>query len=76
MIICNYTRDERIVNMKIGGLIKMTLLDYPEHVACSVFLKGCNFRCPFCYNSSLIEMEDSSNCLSEQDLFDFFKNKS
>ena len=61
--------------MKIGGLIKMTLLDYPEHVACSVFLKGCNFRCPFCYNSSLIEMEDSSNCLSEDDLFTFLKTR-
>ena len=61
--------------MVIGGLIKMTLLDYPQHVACSVFLKGCNFRCPFCYNSSLIEVEDSSSCLSEDDLFAFLKTR-
>ena len=37
--------------MKICGLQKMTLLDYPGKVACTVFLGGCNFRCPFCHNS-------------------------
>lgn len=46
--------------MNIVGLIKMTLLDYPGHVACTVFLQGCNFRCPFCYNSSLIESQKDS----------------
>ena len=40
--------------MKIAGLQKMTLLDYPGKVACTVFLGGCNFRCPFCHNSELI----------------------
>ena len=39
--------------MKIYGLQKMTLLDYPGHVACTVFLGGCNFRCPFCHNYEL-----------------------
>ena len=38
----------------IAGLQKMTLLDYPGKVACTVFLQGCNFRCPFCHNSSLL----------------------
>jgi len=40
--------------MKIAGLQKMTLLDYPGRVACTVFLQGCNFRCPFCHNSLLL----------------------
>ena len=40
--------------MKIYGLQKMTLLDYPSHVACTVFLGGCNFRCPYCHNYELI----------------------
>lgn len=57
--------------MIIAGLQKMTLLDYPGHLACTVFLKGCNFRCPFCYNSSLVINEDSSNEISEQEFFDF-----
>ena len=40
--------------MKIAGLQKMTLLDYPGKVACTVFVQGCNFRCPFCHNSDLL----------------------
>ncbi len=39
--------------MKIYGLQKMTLLDFPGHVACTVFLGGCDFRCPFCHNFDL-----------------------
>ena len=40
--------------MNIAGLQKMTLLDYPGKIACTVFLQGCNFRCPFCHNSDLL----------------------
>ncbi len=40
--------------MIFGGLQKLTLLDYPEKVACTVFCVGCNFRCPFCHNGSLV----------------------
>lgn len=38
----------------IAGLQKMTLLDFPGKVACTLFLQGCNWRCPFCHNSELI----------------------
>lgn len=41
--------------MEIQGLQKMTLLDYPGKVACTLFLGGCDFRCPFCHNSELLE---------------------
>ena len=41
--------------MKIFGLQKMTLLDYPGRVACTVFLGGCDFRCPFCHNFELVD---------------------
>ena len=40
--------------MRISGLQKLTLLDYPGHVACTVFTGGCNFRCPFCHNAPLV----------------------
>ena len=40
--------------MNIAGLQKMTLLDFPGKVACTVFFQGCNFRCPFCHNSDLL----------------------
>ena len=41
--------------MKIHGLQKMTLLDFPGHVACTVFLGGCDFRCPYCHNYELAD---------------------
>ena len=40
--------------MKIHGFQKTTLLDYPEHVAATIFVGGCNFRCPFCHNGQLV----------------------
>ena len=45
--------------MVIHGLNKLTLLDYPEHTACTLFCGQCNFRCPFCQNSSLVLNPDS-----------------
>ena len=41
--------------MNINGIQKLTLLDYPGHVAATVFLAGCNMRCPWCHNSELID---------------------
>ena len=60
--------------MNIGGIQKLTLLDYPGHVACTVFLKGCNFCCPFCYNTSLIDGETLSPVL-EDDFFKFLNTR-
>ena len=40
----------------IFALQKVSLLDYPGNVACTVFLGGCNFRCPYCHNSELLDM--------------------
>lgn len=47
--------------MRIDGLQKMTLLDFPGRVACTVFTAGCNFRCPFCHNAPLVtEIEETA----------------
>ncbi len=56
--------------MNICGLQKLTLLDYPEHVACTVFLGGCNFRCPYCHNYDLVTGNVAS-VIDEKDFFDF-----
>lgn len=40
--------------IKISGMQKLTLLDFPEHTACTLFVPGCNFRCPYCHNSELL----------------------
>ncbi len=57
----------------IGGLQKTTLVDYPGQVAATVFLTGCNFRCPFCYSSELVlpEKIKKQPKISEKELFDF-----
>ena len=56
--------------MKICGLQKVTLLDYPGHVAATVFIGGCNFNCPFCYNSSLIN-NDADEVITEEEFFEY-----
>ncbi len=58
----------------IAGLQKMTLLDYPGKVACTVFLQGCNFRCPFCHNSGLLAPQGDPG-ISEEELFAFLKKR-
>ena len=61
--------------MIIAGLQKLTLVDYPEKLACTVFLAGCNFRCPWCYNPELVlpeKIKDNSQ-ITKKDFFDFLK---
>ena len=60
--------------MKIAGLQKMTLLDFPGRVACTVFLQGCNFRCPFCHNSQLLGGNGPEG-LTEEALLDFLQKR-
>lgn len=61
--------------MRIGGLQKMTLLDYPGKVACTVFLTGCNLRCPYCHNPSLVLPGCAGQELPMEDLLDFLKTR-
>ncbi len=61
--------------MKIFGLQKMTLLDFPGKVACTVFTGGCNMRCPFCHNASLVTAIDLSDVMEEEMLFRFLRNR-
>lgn len=57
--------------MRIGGLIKFSLVDYPGRTAAIVFTQGCNFRCPFCHNPELVIPECFSSPLPEEDFFSF-----
>jgi pyruvate formate lyase activating enzyme len=63
------------VIMRISGLQKMTLLDYPGLVACTVFTVGCNMRCPFCQNASLVNRIEEENLLPEEEFFSFLKKR-
>ena len=60
--------------MLIKGLQKLTLLDYPDKLACTVFLGGCNFRCPFCHNASLVRC-DGEDRISTDEFFAFLESR-
>ena len=61
--------------MIIKGLQKLTLLDFPGHVACTIFTSGCNYRCPFCHNASLALSRDEGADYSEEEILDFLKKR-
>ena len=63
--------------MNISGIQKLTLLDYPGKVACTVFISGCNFRCPYCHNSSLVLSKniETDNLIRETDLLSFLDSR-
>lgn len=61
--------------MHIAGLQKMTLLDYPGKIACTVFLPGCNLRCPFCHNASLVLPERLQPLMTQEELLDFLSTR-
>lgn len=62
--------------MKICGFQKMTMLDFPGKVACTVFTGGCNFRCPFCHNALLVTEIDNENTFDEDEIIAYlYKRK-
>lgn len=61
--------------MKIYGLNKTTLLDYPGKVAATIFLGGCNFRCPFCQNSSLVLNPSAQPEIPVKEVLSFLKKR-
>lgn len=63
--------------MRIGGLQKVTLIDYPGKIACTVFLSGCNFRCPWCYSKELVLPEEIKRHpkIAQREFFEFLKEK-
>lgn len=61
--------------MQIHGLNKTTLLDYPEHVAATIFTGGCNFRCPFCHNGELVLHPLDYPLISKDEVMTFLKKR-
>ena len=59
----------------ISGLQKVTLLDFPGKVACTVFLTGCNLRCPYCHNPDLVLTKDNGKYISEKEFFEFLLSR-
>lgn len=61
--------------MLIKGFQKTTLLDFPQKVACTVFTGGCNFRCPFCHNASLVTHMRPEDTVSKEDILSYITKR-
>lgn len=76
-IIYNFYVDflSEVIYMNIQGILKMTLLDFPGKVACTIFTGGCNFRCPFCHNAPLVLPELFDEPLNIDEIFSFLEKR-
>ncbi len=70
VIIVPITNSEGGLCLKIGGLQKITLLDFPGCVACTVFTSGCNFRCPYCHNAPLVDKLPEDELSDDSEVFE------
>ena len=61
--------------MRISGLQKLTLLDFPGHTACTVFTGGCNYRCPFCHNAELVLRPGEQPEIPEEEFFALLRKR-
>ena len=67
--------EESLRKLKIGGLQKMTLLDYPGKVACTVFMAGCNYKCPFCHNRDLVFIPERFDFFDPDDVLGYLEKR-
>ncbi len=69
-------KEESEADVKFFGLQKVTLLDYPGNVASTLFTGGCNFRCPFCQNRSLVFLDEGNTELDKDEILSYLKERS
>ncbi len=62
--------------MTIGGFLKTSLLDYPGHIASTVFICGCNYRCPYCHNADLVAGKNLTKIYTQAEIIDYLKKRS
>lgn len=58
-----------------AGIQKLTLLDFPGQVACTLFTRGCNMRCPFCHNASLVVRANEQKTYTNEEILSFLKKR-
>ena len=67
--------EKEFSGLKIGGLQKTTLLDYPDKVACTIFMAGCNYKCPFCHNKDLVYVPENYAFYQPTEIMDFLRKR-
>lgn len=61
--------------MKIGGIQKVSLIDFPSNISCVIFTQGCNFRCKYCHNPELVYPELFQDTIPEEVVLDYLKQR-
>jgi len=61
--------------MRIGGVLKLSLIDYPDKMSCVIFTQGCNFRCRYCHNPQLVLPEQYGPTIPEEEVLDFLNDR-
>ena len=67
--------DESYSQIKFGGIQKLTLLDFPGKVACTLFTVGCNMKCPFCHNKDLVFVPENMEYMEADEILDFLSKR-
>lgn len=71
----SYELEESQPAIKLFGIQKLTLLDYPQKMASTIFTGGCNFRCPFCQNADLVFLPENMAEIKAEDILTFLKKR-
>ncbi len=66
---------EGLVNLKIGGLMKTSLVDYPGKICATVFTSGCSYKCPFCHNRDLVYIPENYAFIDVDEILEFLKKR-
>lgn len=61
--------------MVIDGFEKITLLDYPGNIACLIFTRGCNLRCPFCQNGTILAFDKKEGNFTEKEILNYIEQR-
>ncbi len=61
--------------MKIGGLQRVSLIDYPGYICAIIFSQGCNFKCPYCHNPELVDPDMFRKSMNENDVIEFLESR-
>ena len=68
--------DSGLLSLKIGGMQKMTLIDYPGKMAAIIFMSGCNFKCPYCHNRDLVYTPENYEYVDSEEVLDYLEKRS
>ena len=67
--------ENEVLSLKIGDFQKMSLGDYPDKMACTIYMSGCNFKCPYCNKRDLVFIPEDNEFLNPDEVSDYLKKR-